>query len=262
MSDQQASIFEKAKLHPKSQVKHVIAILSGKGGVGKSLVTSLLATHLTREGFRVGILDADILGPSILKLFHLTGKAEGADGYILPMMTRGEIQVMSAGMLLEQPEEPIIWRGPLVSDMVRQFYTDVFWHELDYLLIDMPPGTGDIALTMFQKIPVSALMMVTSPQQLVSTIVAKAVKMAGMLRIPVLGLIENMAYVSCPDCLTKIELFGSSSSLDLAKRYHIPLLARLPIRPDLAKLIDDGQLETLEIPELKEAVTAIMELDV
>lgn len=254
------SIFEKAKLHPKSKVGRVIGVLSGKGGVGKSLVTALLATHLTREGFRVGILDSDVLGPSIPRLFNIEGKANGGDGYILPALTRGDIQVMSAALLLDKSEEPILWRGPLVSDLVRQFYTDVWWHELDYLLIDMPPGTGDIALTMFQKIPVDGLVMVTAPQQLVNSIVAKGVKMASMLRIPVVGLVENMAYVSCPKCGEQIELFGPSNAGDLATRYHIPLLGKLPIRSDLATLIENGKFETIVMPEMDEIVQAVIAL--
>ncbi|HAK05372.1 MAG TPA: ATP-binding protein [Firmicutes bacterium] len=261
MVDNSSSIFEKAKLHPKSRVKHVIAVLSGKGGVGKSFVTALLATHLTQEGFRVGILDADVLGPSIPKIFHLSGKAEGGEGYILPQMSRGEIQVISAAMLLDGHEEPILWRGPLVSDLVRQFYTDVFWHEVDYLLIDMPPGTGDIALTTFQKIPVSGIVIVTSPQQLVANIVAKAVKMASMLRIPVLGIVENMAYVKCPHCGTIIDLFGSSYSKDLADRYHVPLLAQLPVMNEMSQIIDEGNFETMRIAELEEAVKALIALE-
>jgi Mrp family chromosome partitioning ATPase len=259
MEETSKSIFEKAKLNPKAKVGRVLAVLSGKGGVGKSLVTGLLGTHLTREGFRVGILDADILGPSIPKIFGLSGKASTNDGLILPESSRGDIQIMSSAMLLEHSEDPIIWRGPLVSDLVRQFYTDVWWHELDYLLIDMPPGTGDIALTMFQKIPVDGLVIVTSPQQLVSTIVAKAVKMAGMLRIPVLGMIENMAYVECDHCKHQIEIFGASTAQDLAARYHIPLLARLPIRPDLSALIDEGRFETVYFEQVEAAVKQIIE---
>ncbi len=259
MTDTSKSIFEKAKLNPKAKVNRVIAVLSGKGGVGKSLVTGLLATHLAREGFRVGILDADILGPSIPKIFGLSGKAGTSDGVILPETSRGDIQVMSSAMLLEHSEDPIIWRGPLVSDLVRQFYTDVWWNELDYLLIDMPPGTGDIALTMFQKIPVDGLIVVTSPQQLVSTIVAKAVKMAAMLRIPVLGLVENMAYVECDHCHHQIEIFGPSTAQDLADRYQIPLLARLPIRPDLAELIDQGKFETVYFEAIAAAVKKVIE---
>ncbi|MFA5235859.1 MAG: Mrp/NBP35 family ATP-binding protein [Bacilli bacterium] len=259
MVDNSKSIFEKAELNPKAKVGRVIAVLSGKGGVGKSLVTGLLATHLAREGFRVGILDADILGPSIPKIFGLSGKAATSDGAILPEMSRGDIQVMSAAMLLEQSEDPIIWRGPLVSDLVRQFYTDVWWNELDYLLIDMPPGTGDIALTMFQKIPVDGLVIVTSPQKLVSTIVAKAVKMSAMLRIPILGLIENMAYVECDHCHQRMEIFGTSTAQDLADRYQIPLLARLPIRPDLSALIDAGKFETVYFEQIETAVKQVIE---
>jgi len=256
-----SNIFEKAKLHPNSKVGRVIGVLSGKGGVGKSLVTSLLATHLAKEGYRVGILDSDVLGPSIPKMFKIEGKAKGGEGYILPAVTSLEIQIMSAALLLDKTEEPILWRGPLVSDLVRQFYTDVWWHEIDYLLIDMPPGTGDIALTMFQKIPVNALLMVTSPQQLVSHIVAKGVKMASMLRIPVLGIVENMAYVECGKCGEKIEVFGASTAQDLADRYHVPLLSRLPIRTDLASLIEQGKLETVHLPQMEPIVKAVLDLE-
>ncbi len=261
MADPKGNIFEKAKLHPNSKVRHVVAVLSGKGGVGKSLVTSLLAINLMREGYRVGIIDADVLGPSIPKLFGLSGKAEGGDGYILPQATSSDIQVISTSMLLDHAEEPVLWRGPLVSDLVRQFYTDVWWHEIDYLLIDMPPGTGDIALTTFQKIPVSSIVIVTSPQQLVSTIVAKAVKMAAMLHIPVAGIVENMAYTTCPHCGKAIELYGKSTSADLAARYNVPLLGRLPLRPDLAALIDEGKLETVIVPEIAGAIQALLALD-
>jgi len=260
MAEKTPNLFEKVKLHPNSNVRHVIAVLSGKGGVGKSMVTALLATHLTREGMRVGILDADILGSSVPDLFGLKGPTEGGADYIMPLKTPGEIQVMSASLLLDSNENPIVWRAPLVIDLVRQFYTDVWWHELDYLLIDMPPGTGDVALTTFQKIPVSGLIVVTSPQQLVSTIVAKAVKLADMLKLPILALVENMAYVECPHCRTPIEIHGVSTAQTLLEKYKIPLLARLPLRPDMSAVIAAGKLEELELSELKEVVGRLLEL--
>jgi len=250
MPEKTPNIFEKAKLHPNSKVRHVIAVLSGKGGVGKSMVTALLASRLSQAGFRVGIMDADILGPSIPSLFRLEGEATGGKDYILPLVTSGDIQVMSSSLLLDNKEDPIVWRAPLVVDLVRQFYTDVWWHELDYLFIDMPPGTGDIALTTFQKIPVSGIVIVTSPQQLVTTIVAKAVRLAEMLKIPVLGLVENMAYVQCPHCNEKIEIHGTSTAAALVSKYHLPIHARLPLRPDMSEIISSGTLEALEVPEL------------
>ena len=237
-----------AKLNAASKVGKVIAVASGKGGVGKSFVTTMLAVAAMRQGLRVGILDADITGPSIPKAFGIGNGAYQAEEGIEPAVSTGGIRVMSLNMLVEDPTDPVVWRGPVIAGTVKQFWTDVHWGELDVMFVDMPPGTGDVPLTVFQSLPVAGVVVVTSPQDLVETIVSKSVKMAGMLAKPVLGLVENMSYLKCPDCGKVINVFGASKAESLAKRFSIPETVRLPIDPSYASAIDVGAAETIEIP--------------
>lgn len=251
---------EKAKLNELSKVKKIIGVISGKGGVGKSLVSSLLASGLSKEGYRVGILDADITGPSIPKSFGIKEKAMGEEGIIYPAISKTGIQIMSANLLLQNEDDPIIWRGPMIGDLVKQFYTDVLWHNVDYMVIDMPPGTGDVALTTFQYLPVDGIIIVTSPQDLVSTIVKKAIKMASEMNIPILGLIENMSYVECPSCKDKIYIYGKSHLEEVAKEFNLEVLGKLPLREDISRLVDKGEVEEIEVCYLKDAIEKIKSL--
>lgn len=250
---------QKAKLNEQSHIKKVVAVLSGKGGVGKSFVTSVLATKLIKEGYKVGILDADVTGPSIPKAFGITEKAYGDDGLIYPVLSASGIKIMSANLLLDDESEPIVWRGVLLGNLVKQFYEDVLWGELDYLLIDMPPGTGDIALTTFQVLPINDLIIVTSPQDLVSMVVTKAIKMARMMNINVLGVIENMSYVKCPKCDEHIEVFGVSHLDEFAKKLDFKVLGRLPVDPNNVKLVDEGRVEFVDLPEIDTVFEALEE---
>lgn len=235
-----------AALNPQSRVKKVIAVVSGKGGVGKSLVTALMACEMNRRGARVGVLDADITGPSAPHAFGITQKAGSADGaVILPVRSAGGIDVMSVNLLLENDADPVVWRGPVISGVVKQFWSDVLWQDIDYLFIDMPPGTGDVPLTVFQSIPVDGILVVTSPQDLVSMIVEKAMRMAEMMHIPVLGLVENMSYVECPDCGKRFSIFGESRLAEIAEQHQTRILGRLPIKPELAAAIDAGAIERI-----------------
>lgn len=244
--------------HPDSKIGKVIGIVSGKGGVGKSMVTDLLALEFARRGYHCGILDADITGPSIPKAFGLTEKATGNETTIFPVKTKKYgIDVMSINLLLENETDPVVWRGPVIGGTVKQFWTDTLWDNVDYLFVDMPPGTGDVALTVFQSIPVDGIVVVTSPQDLVSMIVGKAVKMAEMMNIPVLGLIENMSYAECPDCGKKIPVFGESHIGDVAAMYHVPVLAQMPINPSLAASCDQGTVEELTCSYLSDAAMVI-----
>ena len=247
----------KSKPNEFSNIKRIIGVLSGKGGVGKSFVTSSIATYLNRNGLKVGILDADITGPSIPKAFGVKEKAYGENGLIYPCKTAGGIEVMSANLLLEDEKEPIIWRGPLLGNLVKQFFEQVMWGELDVLLIDMPPGTGDVALTIFQSLPVDDLIIVTSPQDLVSLIVSKAIKMAELMHIHVLGVIENMSYLICPKCDEKIKLFGESHLEEFAKQMNFDILARLPLNSDNTALMDKGEIEKLVLPEIQPVIDKI-----
>ena len=247
----------KAKLNDRSKVKRVVAVLSGKGGVGKSFVTSLLAVKLQRKGYRVGILDADVTGPSIPKAFGITEKAMGEDGIIYPAKSMTGIDIMSANLLLDDESEPIIWRGALLGNLVKQFFEDVLWEDLDFLLIDMPPGTGDIALTTFQSIPIDDLIIVTSPQDLVSLVVTKAIKMARMMNINVLGVIENMSYVKCPKCDEKISIFGESHLDEFAKNLNFDVLGKLPIVSENVKRVDKGEAEYIELEEFDPIVEKV-----
>lgn len=248
------------KPHPKSKIKKVVAIMSGKGGVGKSLTSSLLAVLLNRQGYRVGIMDADITGPSIPKSFGIHERAMSNGEGILPAVSKTGIQIMSINLLLENETDPVVWRGPVIAGTVKQFWTDVIWDDLDFLLIDMPPGTGDVPLTVFQTIPIDGTVVVTSPQELVQVIVAKAVKMTSMMDIPVLGLVENMSYIVCPDCQKIIEPFGKSKAQEVADEFDIPLLAKLPIDPTIANSVDKGVVELIDGDWLDNAAEVITEL--
>lgn len=234
-----------APLNPGSHIKHVVAVMSGKGGVGKSLVTSALASAAAKAGKKVGILDADITGPSIPKAFGLHDRAVGDDAGIYPVPTPGGIKVMSLNLLTPDETDPVVWRGPVIAGAVKQFWSDVVWGDIDYLFVDMPPGTGDVPLTVFQSLPVDGIIMVTSPQDLVSMIVTKAVKMAHMMSVPMLGIIENYSYFKCPDCGKEHKIFGESHLDEVAKAMNLSVLARLPIDPALAAACDAGTLETL-----------------
>ncbi|PHV70555.1 ATP-binding protein [Sporanaerobium hydrogeniformans] len=243
--------------HPMSQIKKVIGVVSGKGGVGKSLVTSMLGTLMNRKGYQTAILDADITGPSIPKVFGITEKAAGNEMGIFPAVTKKGLKLMSVNLLLENDSDPVVWRGPVISGTVKQFWTDVIWEDVDYMFIDMPPGTGDVPLTVFQTIPLDGIIIVASPQELVSMIVAKAVNMAKMMHIPIIGLVENMSYVACPDCDKKIYVFGESHIEEIAKEYELEVLAKLPLDPKVAQLCDSGKIEEVEGNWLDQAVNKI-----
>ena len=232
-------------LHEGSTVKKVIAVVSGKGGVGKSLVTSLLASEMQRRGYNAAVLDADITGPSIPKSFGITEHARGTENYLLPVMTHTGLQVMSINLILENETEPVVWRGPVIAGAVTQFWTDVLWTDVDYMFVDLPPGTGDVPLTVFQSLPVDGVIIVTTPQDLVGMIVAKAVNMANMMNVPVLGLVENMSYFKCPDCGKEHAIFGESKVEQIAKEFGIEHTARLPIDPVIAAMVDAGEVESV-----------------
>ena len=249
----------KLKAHEATNIKHVIAVISGKGGVGKSMVTSLLAVALSKKGYKVGILDADVTGPSIPKIFGVKEKASGNDLGIFPCMSKkGEIEIMSANCLLDDEAAPVIWRGPMVSSFVGQLFTEVIYGDLDYLLIDMPPGTSDVPLTVFQQLPVEASIVVTSPQDLVSLIVEKSVNMMMQMNIRVLGIIENMSYLICPDCGKKISVFGEGKSDEAAAKYGLEIIDRLPINPKLTFLADSGDIENADVSELNNTIEKIL----
>lgn len=240
----------KEKTHPLSSVKKVIGVISGKGGVGKSTVTALLASAERKKGKKVAVLDADVTGPSIPKLFGLKEKAMGSGEGLFPVMSKGGIEVMSVNLLLEDDTDPVVWRGPVIAGAIKQFWSEVIWNDVDYMFVDMPPGTGDVALTVFQSLPVDGVIIVTSPQSLSNMIVSKAIKMANLMKVPVLGLVENMSYFVCPDCGKKHEIFGESNAASTAKAFGVKLLARLQIDPALTALCDDGLVEKAEVPEL------------
>ncbi|MDO4584423.1 MAG: Mrp/NBP35 family ATP-binding protein [Planctomycetia bacterium] len=232
------------ELNPLSSVKKVIAVVSGKGGVGKSLVTALLAVKLRREGYQTAILDADITGPSIPKMFGITARAQGTEQGIFPEKSALGIDLMSINLLLENAADPVLWRGPMIAGVVKQFWSNVIWHNIDCMLVDMPPGTGDVPLTVYQSLPVDGIVVVATPQELVEMIVAKAIKMAEMMNVPILGLVENMSYVACPDCGKKITLFGESHVESLAQQLGLRVLAKIPVDPQLAEACDAGKIET------------------
>ena len=238
-------------LNEYSRVGKVIAVVSGKGGVGKSLVTSLLAVGMQRRGYKAAILDADITGPSIPEAFGLHDKAKGSAAGILPEVTKTGIDVMSLNLLLENETDPVVWRGPIIAGTVKQFWTDVVWSDVDYMFVDMPPGTGDVPLTVFQSLPVDGVVIVTTPQELVSMIVGKAVKMAELMNIPVIALVENMSYAVCPDCGKKLYLFGDSKLDETAKAFGVDTTAQIPINPKLTAAVDNGMIELFEGDWLK-----------
>ena len=244
--------------NPNSSVKKVIGVVSGKGGVGKSMTSALLACAMARRGYHCGILAADITGPSIPKLFGIHGRAMADDKGCWPIQSRMGIDVMSINLLVENEEDPVVWRGPVIAGAVKQFWTDVVWKDVDFLFVDMPPGTGDVPLTVFQSLPVDGIVVVASPQELVSMIVAKAVNMAEMMKVPMLGIVENMSYIECPDCGKKIEVFGKSKLPEVAERYNLDILGTLPINPALAEACDKGEVETA-LPDgmLPKAVSAV-----
>ena len=246
-----------AQLNPKASVKKVIAVVSGKGGVGKSTVTSMLAVAMARKGKRVGVLDADITGPSAPTAFGVSECQGANDDGLYPALTRGGIQVMSINLLLDNPGDPVVWRGPVIAGAVKQFWTDVIWEDVDYLFVDMPPGTGDVPLTVFQSLPVDGIVIVTSPQDLVSMIVTKAVRMAEMMHIPVLGFVENYSYLECPDCGKKIKVFGEGHLDEVAQNLGLPVLARLPIDPKVAEAYDNGLMETVNTDLMDPVIEAI-----
>ena len=235
-----------APLNQMSNVKNVIAVVSGKGGVGKSLVTSLMSVIMQRRGNHTAVLDADITGPSIPKTFKLDQKASANEEVIFPVTTKTGIQVMSINLLLEDNTDPVLWRGPVIAGTVTQFWTDVLWTDVDYMFVDMPPGTGDVPLTVFQSLPVKGIIVVASPQDLVGLIVEKAVKMAEMMKIPVLGIVENMSYFKCPDCGAEHKIFGESHVDEIAQKYDIPNVAKIPVDPKLAAAVDAGMIELFE----------------
>ena len=249
-----------AQANPHSNVKKVIAVVSGKGGVWKSTVTAMLAMAMQQRGRQVGILDADITGPSMAKAFNVHACSGASEEGLYPALTENGTQVMSINLLLDNETDPVLWRGPIVAGTVKQFWSEVIWEDVDYLFVDMPPGTGDVPLTVFQSLPVDGVIIVTSPQQLVSMIVAKAVNMANMMQIPVLGLVENYSYFQCPDCGKQHEIFGKSHIDEIALQYHLPVLARLPIDPSVAQKMDDGAAEQLPTADLQAAVETILQL--
>lgn len=250
-----------AKLHERSSVKKVIGIISGKGGVGKSLVTSMLAVSMNKMGYHSAILDADITGPSIPKAFGINTKAMGDKHGLYPVKTDTGISVMSLNLLLDNVTDPVIWRGPVIAGAVKQFWTDVIWEDVDYMFIDMPPGTGDVPLTVFQSIAVDGIIVVTSPQELVSMIVSKAVKMAEMMNIPIIGIVENMSYFRCPDNGKDYKIFGESHIEEIAEKHNLKVLAKLPIDPRISKACDSGTIESLEGDPLHEVAKIIEEME-
>ena len=249
------------KPHALSSIKHIIAVVSGKGGVGKSLVTGLLSVAMNRKGKHVGILDADITGPSIPKMFGVSGEVQGNEKGVYPIKSNRGIDIVSMNLLLAQQTDPVVWRGPIISGIVQQFYTDFVWQDVDYLFVDMPPGTGDVPLTVLQSIPLDGIVVVTSPQDLVSMIVEKAIKMANLMQIPILGLVENMSYFECPDCGKRHEIYGKSHIDEIVRDKKLQVLAKIPIVPDLAAECDRGQIETIEKSFMDEAVDKLLVAD-
>lgn len=251
---------EKIKPHVCSHIKKIYAVISGKGGVGKSLVTSLLASSLNKKGYQVGVIDADVTGPSIPQAFGMKNMmAESDDTAIYPVISKNGIKIMSANLLLPNDEDPIIWRGPILSGFVQQLFTDVIYGDVDYMLIDMPPGTGDVPLTVFQMLPIDGIIVVSSPQELVSMVVAKSINMAKMMNIPILGVVENMAYIKCPKCDEKIRVFGKGNFADEVKKHGLDVLAEIPIDPSLANKVDEGKIEDYETDVMDNVITKIEE---
>lgn len=246
-------------LNTLSSVKKVIAVVSGKGGVGKSLITSMLAVTAQSMGYQSAVLDADVTGPSIPQAFGLHGNAEGSDDGIYPMQSRLGVRVMSVNLLLEKEDQPVVWRGPVISGVINQFWQEVVWGDVDFMFVDMPPGTGDVPLTVFQSLPVDGIIIVTTPQDLVTLIVKKAVNMAKLMNVPILGIVENMSYFECPDCGKKHSIFGESRLEEAAAEMEIPVLARLPINPANAALVDKGAIELCEEKQFEKLIKDIAE---
>ena len=258
MSEEHMDFSEfRAEENAFSNIEHVIGVISGKGGVGKSLITASLANSLALQGYSVGILDADITGPSIPRMYGLSGKAEADENGAYPMETVNGIKVISINLLLDNPEDPVVWRGPVIGNMVKQFWTDVIWGQLDYLLVDMPPGTGDVPLTVFQSLPVDGVVLVTSPQDLVRMIVTKSLRMAQMMEVPVLGIVENYSYIRCPHCGEELYPFGESHIQEVADSFGLPVLGRVPMDPDLAAAADAGDFAGVNNTAIEEAAVKL-----
>lgn len=249
------------KPKPGTEFKKIIAVMSGKGGVGKSLVTTLLAVEANKRGLKTAVLDADVTGPSIPKAFGLSenDRAQGSDEGLYPVVTKSGVKVMSMNSLLEEPSMPVVWRGPIISGVVKQFYTDVLWGKNDVMFIDMPPGTGDVPLTVFQSFKIDGIVVVTTPQDLVSMIVEKSVKMANMMNIPIVGIVENMSYAVCPDCGKKLYVFGEGKTEEVANAYGLEVLTKMPINPEIANFIDGGEADKIDTNNFKKAIDKIME---
>ena len=245
--------------HARSRIQKVIGVVSGKGGVGKSMTSAMLAVSMRRLGFKAGVLDADITGPSIPRLFGVKGPATGDGESINPVSSRTGVEIMSINLLLDDPEAPVVWRGPVIAGAVKQFWQEVVW-DVDFLFVDMPPGTGDVPLTVFQTLPVDGIVIVSSPQELVGMIVGKAVQMAQMMHVPILGLVENMSYAVCPDCGKHINVFGDSHVDEIADKYKLPVLAKMPIDPELAKEADAGMIEMFAGDYLDNAAQTVAKL--
>ena len=260
-SSRKAGEMPKDKPHLLSRIKHVVGVVSGKGGVGKSLVTGLLAAEMTRRGFSCGVLDADITGPSVPKMFGIHDRANGDQDGIYPVSSQEGVQVMSLNLLLENETDPVIWRGALITGTVKQFWTDVIWKDVDYLFIDMPPGTGDVTLTVFQSLPIDGIVIVSTPQDLVQMIVGKAVKMAQMMNVPVLGLVENMSYLKCTECGKELPLFGKSKAEEMGKSFNLSPVVRLPLNPSVAAAVDDGRIEFVREEALYPLVEKLTKLE-
>ncbi len=251
------SAIQKDPVNEHSIVRRVIGVVSGKGGVGKSLTTCLLATAMQSKGYACAVMDADVTGPSVPKSFGIKSRAEGSEFGILPKETRTGIRIMSVNLLLENEEDPVVWRGPVISGVIKQFWNEVFWGDIDFMFVDMPPGTGDVPLTVFQSLPLDGIVIVTTPQDLVHMIVKKAYKMAEMMNVPVLGIVENMSYVKCPCCNDTFSVFGESSVDEIAKELGIPVLAKLPIDPKTSKLVDQGAVELADDQYIRPAADYI-----
>ena len=247
--------------NPFSHIKHVIGVVSGKGGVGKSFVTAAMANRMAAKGYKVAIMDADITGPSIPKMYDVHGPAMGNENGTYPEVARNGVKIMSINLLLQDEEAPVIWRGPVIAGTVKQFWTDVLWGDIDYMFVDMPPGTGDVPLTVFQSIPIDGIVIVTSPQNLVQMIVKKAYNMAGMMNVPVLGVVENYSYMECPDCGKKLSVFGDSHVDEVAQDLDIPVLGKLPINPEFAEKVDWGICYEIDLPEIEEAAKVLQALE-
>ncbi|MBQ5746812.1 MAG: Mrp/NBP35 family ATP-binding protein [Clostridia bacterium] len=252
-----SSEIQKEKLNGYSKVNKVYGIVSGKGGVGKSLVTSLMAVEMMRREKRVAIIDADVTGPSIPKMFGVKEGIQSTPEGLVPAESKMGIQLTSVNLMLENETDPVVWRGPVIAGMVKQFWTDFIWSDVDYMFIDMPPGTGDVPLTVFQSLPLDGIIIVTSPQELVSMIVEKAVKMAGLMNIPIVGIVENMSYIKCPDCGKEIKVFGDSHVEEIAEKHGLEVLAKIPMDPSLAGLADKGAIELFEGNFLEKAADKI-----